>query len=222
MATAAQTAVPVAARPATLSVKALLASGVANWQLIDIRSADEFAAGHIPTSINIPIEELPSRIADIRTAAKTVIVCQQGYRAAFALDILAARAVRLGLSDASMLDGGINAWVLAGQSLLTTTATRWSIDRQVRLGAGALIFTAALLGFTVSHIFLYIAAVFALALTLSGVTGFCGMARVLALMPWNNPPKPKMPPPSSPSGSQAIDTLSKTPTACSLSKRCCQ
>jgi rhodanese-related sulfurtransferase len=49
--------------------------------LIDVRSPSEFATGHVPGAINIPMEEVPGRVADLDQDRPVVLVCQSGKRA---------------------------------------------------------------------------------------------------------------------------------------------
>lgn len=66
------------------AARALLASGAA---VIDVRTADEYAGGHLPNAINIPIQDLPSRLLEVDTlsagdkARPIVVYCAQGGRA---------------------------------------------------------------------------------------------------------------------------------------------
>ncbi|WP_062269404.1 YgaP family membrane protein [Endozoicomonas arenosclerae] len=59
------------------------------------------------------------------------------------------------------------------------------LQRQVHLIAGLLILTFTLLSFTVSPLFMAGLLIIGSGLTLAGLTGFCGMAKLLALAPWN-------------------------------------
>ena len=56
--------------------------------LIDVRNADEFAAGHIPNAINIPVDELRNRLTEIPTNKNIYIYCQIGLRGYLAQRIL--------------------------------------------------------------------------------------------------------------------------------------
>lgn len=47
-------------------------------QIIDVRSPPEFAVGHIPGAVNIPLDQLESRIADLDKHSSIVLVCQMG------------------------------------------------------------------------------------------------------------------------------------------------
>jgi len=83
--------------------------------VIDVRSADEYAAGHLRDAKNIPLADLSNRIAELdKNRVKTVIVvCQTGARADKAQRQLKAA----GFDDIYTLEGGIAAWTAAGLPL---------------------------------------------------------------------------------------------------------
>lgn len=80
--------------------------------VLDVRSTDEFAAGHLRDAKNIPLADLGNRIGELdKSKTKTVVVlCQTGVRADKAVRQLAAA----GFEDVYSLDGGIAAWQAAG------------------------------------------------------------------------------------------------------------
>jgi rhodanese-related sulfurtransferase len=83
--------------------------------VIDVRSADEFAAGHLRDAKNMPLADLSNRIGELdKNRVKTVIlVCQSGARAN-----KAARQLKsAGFEDIYSLEGGIAAWSAAGLPL---------------------------------------------------------------------------------------------------------
>lgn len=83
--------------------------------VIDVRNADEFAAGHLRDAKNMPLADLPNRIGELdKNRVKTVIlVCQSGARAN-----KAARQLKTaGFEDIYSLEGGIAAWSAAGLPL---------------------------------------------------------------------------------------------------------
>jgi NADPH-dependent 2,4-dienoyl-CoA reductase/sulfur reductase-like enzyme/rhodanese-related sulfurtransferase len=73
-------------------------------QLVDVRSASEYGNGHIPHSINIPVEELRDRLSEIQMA-EVVVYCQVGQRGHIATQILKAHGARV-----RNLDGGYVTW----------------------------------------------------------------------------------------------------------------
>jgi len=80
--------------------------------ILDVRSEEEYAEGHIPGAVNIPYDQLGSRLAEI-DAAKTdeiVVHCRSGHRAGIAEQML----IEAGYSDVRDLDGHMNAWQSGG------------------------------------------------------------------------------------------------------------
>jgi len=61
-----------------------LMAGAQPLVLLDVRSAAEYAAGHIPGSINIPVNELPTRLGELSATTPTACVCASGSRSAVA------------------------------------------------------------------------------------------------------------------------------------------
>ena len=84
----------------------------AKTTVLDVRSADEFAAGHLRDAKNIPLSDLGSRIGELGAAKNKaiVVVCQQGARSDKAVRLLQ----KAGFEDVVSLDGGQAAWVAAG------------------------------------------------------------------------------------------------------------
>jgi rhodanese-related sulfurtransferase len=56
--------------------------------LIDVRTPDEFANGTIPGAINVPVDELRSRLVEIQTGSKIAAFCQVGQRGYLATRVL--------------------------------------------------------------------------------------------------------------------------------------
>jgi rhodanese-related sulfurtransferase len=151
-------------------------------QLVDVRSATEFATAHLPGAINIPLEQIERRTADLETNAPVVLVCQGGTRARLASALLAGRGKEL-----VVLEGGTGAWLQAGYPAVRSTAARWALERQVRLIAGLLGFMGVLLAVAVSRWWLLLSGFVGCGLVFAGCTGFCPMGEVLARLPWNRP-----------------------------------
>lgn len=91
-------------------------------QVIDVREADEFAAGHLPEAKNVPLAKLADRISEIeRLKDKPVIVCcASGMRSGKACGELR----KLGFAKIHNLSGGIDAWVGAGYPVKKGTRNR--------------------------------------------------------------------------------------------------
>jgi rhodanese-related sulfurtransferase len=149
-------------------------------QLIDVRSPSEFAPRHIPGAVNIPMDQIEARLDDLRPGGSLVLICQSGKRARMTAGLL--EPCR---REILVLEGGTNAWVQEGLPTVTSVKTRWSLERQVRLGAGLLVLVGAVLAFTVNANWLFLLAFVGLGLTFAGVTDVCLMAEILERMPWN-------------------------------------
>lgn len=80
--------------------------------VLDVRTADEFATGHLRDAKNIPLAELGSRIGELdkQKARSIVVVCEHGARS----DKAARMLKKAGFADVVSLDGGLKAWVAAG------------------------------------------------------------------------------------------------------------
>jgi rhodanese-related sulfurtransferase len=87
--------------------------------------------------------------------------------------------------DAYLLEGGLDAWKGAGLPVQLDRKQPLELMRQVQIAAGLLVLTGVVLGASVSSAFYVLAGLVGAGLTFSGVTGTCGMASLLRLMPWN-------------------------------------
>ena len=76
--------------------------------LIDVREEHEFARGHVPGSVNLPMSTIGSRLDELPEGAFDVI-CQVGGRSARVVEALEARG-----HDVTNVDGGMSDWVAAG------------------------------------------------------------------------------------------------------------
>ena len=84
--------------------------------ILDVRTPEEFAAGHLPGAININVEasDFDTKIAGLDESAETLVYCQTGNRSGVATD----KMVELGFTDMSDLQGGIEAWAAAGEEIV--------------------------------------------------------------------------------------------------------
>ena len=159
-----------------LEAKRLLADGAL---LVDIRETPERAREHIPGSVHVPL----TRIGTLQNDSRSVVFhCRSGMRTGANAATLAAAANG---APCYLLAGGLDAW--RGASLPTTLDRTQPIDimRQVQIIAGGLVALGVLLGFLVAPAFTLLSAFVGCGLMLAGATGWCGMARLLQLMPWN-------------------------------------
>jgi rhodanese-related sulfurtransferase len=151
--------------------------------LIDIREADEHARSHIPGAYHLALSKLaPGVLAG--AAGKTLIFhCRSGARTAAHAPRLAAGAGAA--CEAYILEGGLDAWRAAGLPVATDQSRPIELQRQVQIAAGGLAFVGTLLGLFTSPWFFAVPLFVGAGLMTAGITGFCGMARLLMRAPWN-------------------------------------
>jgi hypothetical protein len=86
-----------------------------------------------------------------------------------------------------LVEGGTQAWIDAGLPIVSSVSNRWSLERQVRLGAGVMVLVGTILAALGYSAWLYLAMFVGAGLTFAGLTNVCGMALLLAKLPWNRP-----------------------------------
>jgi rhodanese-related sulfurtransferase len=74
--------------------------------IVDVRKSDEFSAGHLRDSKNIPIDNLDKRVSELDKTHPVLVVCQSGVRASRA----AGEFRRAGFGEVYILDGGYTEW----------------------------------------------------------------------------------------------------------------
>ncbi len=174
--------------PATLSrnlapdsVNSLL-TRLPTARVLDVRTPGEFESAHIRGAYNVPVETIAEHAREIGTAteAPIVLVCQSGNRARKAEDTLRT----VGMSNLHILDGGMNAWVAAGLDVVRVRK-RISLERQVRIVAGAVSTMGGMLALLVNPLFAAIPAAVGSGLVFAGLTDTCAMGMLLARLPYN-------------------------------------
>jgi rhodanese-related sulfurtransferase len=89
-----------------------------------------------------------------------------------------------GVPGIILVEGGTTAWVAAGLPV-ERGQKGMSLERQVRITAGALVFTGVVLGSMVSPYWFALSGVMGAGLMFAGITDTCAMGMVMAKMPWN-------------------------------------
>ena len=163
-------------------LKALL-DGDKPLDLIDVRTPMEHQAVHLPAARLIPLDQLDAQhVAQTRpdTAdGPCYVLCKSGGRSRKACETLAAAGI-----DVVLVSGGTDAYTAAGGEVVRGQVAI-SLERQIRIAAGALVFGFTLLGATLSPWLLIVPAFVGAGLIFAGVTNTCGMGLMLAKMPWN-------------------------------------
>ncbi len=152
--------------------------------LIDVREPAEFASESIDHARNLPLSLVTIDEAHLpqHRDKRLVIHCQSGKRSMMACE-------KLKLSNAPFdiwnLEGGIVAWKENGLPLKSTGRKILPLDRQVQLTVGVIILTGMILGHWVHSIFFILPIIAGIGLMNAGLTGWCGMAKMISKIPWN-------------------------------------
>jgi len=151
--------------------------------LIDIREDDEFARRHIPGALSRPLSRFEAVALPEMAGTEIIFTCRSGMRTAANADRLANPVG----GNAYVLEGGLDGWSRAGLPIEANHKAPLEMMRQVQIVAGSLGLLGVVLGWLISPIFFALAAFVGAGLTFAGISGFCGMARLLGLAPWNRP-----------------------------------
>lgn len=149
--------------------------------LVDVRPADEHAREHIAQAHSIPMEQLHRGCLDQRGASAIIFHCHSGNRTL----IQASRLAECVSCRVYVMEGGLDAWKRAGLPTIADASQPLELSRQVHIAAGLLVLSGVLLGVVVSPGFYALSGFVGAGLVFAGITGFCGLARVLLKAPWN-------------------------------------
>lgn len=153
--------------------------------MVDVRTPAEFSEVHATRAQNEPLDTLqPNALFEsgrLRKDRPVYLICRTGGRAAKAAEKFAAQ----GFDRGVVVEGGTEAWAGAGLPVERGTPKAISLERQVRIAAGALVLTGVLLAYFVNPAFIGLSAFVGAGLVFAGITGWCGMGLLLARFPWN-------------------------------------
>ncbi len=152
-----------------------------DWLIVDVRSASERKVACVAGSMHVPLETVEAAVAQLQGQSRGIaLLCKSGMRAGMAQQ----RLERCGL-QAAVIEGGIDRWIREGLPVARSVRTSWSLERQVRLGAGLLIVLAVLGTVFLGRGWLWLAGFVGCGLVFAGASDICMMGNLLALMPWN-------------------------------------
>jgi rhodanese-related sulfurtransferase len=152
--------------------------------LLDVRTAPEHAAAHVPGTQLVPLDRLDpaaflARRAD--AAAPLYVFCQAGGRAKKAIDKFQAA----GFDGCVLVEGGTQAWIDAGLPVERSASRVLPLMQQVHLVIGFFTLLGAVLALTVDPRFALLPVLTGGGLLVNGSTGWCGLGLLMAKMPWN-------------------------------------
>jgi len=150
--------------------------------VLDVRTGVELREAYIAGALHVPLAELSRRVEEIAAMpSPRLVLCHAGVRAVRACATLRA----LGIEQLTVVAGGILAYRAAGGATLAVSDGGFSLERQVRMAAGSLVLLSVGLGALVHVGFFALAGFVGAGLVFAGMTNWCGMAMLLAAMPWN-------------------------------------
>jgi rhodanese-related sulfurtransferase len=169
----------------TISPKQLhdLKQSASGIELIDGRTPVEFREVHVTFARNVPLDRLDA--AEVTAGRKDstqplYVICRSGARGKQACEKLHAA----GFTNVVNVEGGTQAWDQAGLPVVRGQKAM-SLERQVRIAAGMLVFIGSLLGAFVHPYWIGLPAFVGAGLVFAGITDTCGMGMIIARMPWN-------------------------------------
>jgi rhodanese-related sulfurtransferase len=149
--------------------------------LVDVREPSEYASERIPGARLVPLSTFAPTQVQVETGKKLVLHCFMGQRATQAGNKL----LESGFAEVCQLQGGIQAWKEAGYAVERSQQAPISLQRQVQIVAGSFVLLGTLLGAIVSPWFLVLSGFVGAGLAFAGITNTCGMAMLLAKLPYN-------------------------------------
>lgn len=153
-------------------------------QVIDVREFSEFNSERIAEAQLMPLSNFEKHADEIDHSKPVYLMCRSGNRATRAAENLAAK----GFTDIHVVKGGMTAWSGADLPVIKGESKVWSLERQVRFTAGLFVLTGVVLGFLITPYLFVLSGFVGAGLLFAAVTDTCGMAMVLAKMPWNQGP----------------------------------
>jgi rhodanese-related sulfurtransferase len=156
-------------------------------ELLDVRTPLEYRNGHVPGAKLLPLDQLSGaalaeRLSNSYTGDETPIylTCLSGFRAQQAAE----RLQDAGYQNLVLLAGGTEGWEKAGLPLKRCGQVI-SLERQVQIAIGSLLLLKVIFGFTLHELFFMVGALVGAGLIMAGVTRWCGLAQLVAMLPWN-------------------------------------
>ncbi|GJQ58575.1 MAG: DUF2892 domain-containing protein [Candidatus Scalindua sp. AMX11] len=156
-------------------------TGDDDLQIVDVRETSEYESERIKDAISAPLSRFQESSKRIDKYRQSCIICQSGKRA----EKYAKQLLKNGYENVSVAKGGMKSWIDAGYPIEGGESTVWSLERQIRFTAGLLVLLGVVLSYSFTPMFLLLPGIVGVGLIFAAVTDTCGMAMVLARMPWN-------------------------------------
>lgn len=171
-----------------MAIKAVDVRTLKNWidrgeaVVVDVREPAEHAAENITGVTLLPLNRVNKDALPEMNGKKLVIHCRSGKRSTNACEKLLVEDPSLEIYN---LEGGISAWTQAGFNVQSSGKFFLPLDRQVQLTIGLGVLIGSVLAYFINPLFFLLTGFFGAGLTFAGLSGFCGLAMIMAKMPWN-------------------------------------
>lgn len=152
--------------------------------VVDVREVPEYKQHHIAGSTLLPLSDVSLNHTTMpqHEGKRLVFQCKSGRRSMMACEKIKAEGAELTVWN---LVGGIEGWMTANFPVKTSGKNIMPLERQVLLAAGIVVLTGVILGFSVDSPWFLLSGFAGLGMAFAGLSGWCGMAKLLAQMPWN-------------------------------------
>jgi len=152
--------------------------------LLDVRTPAEFVTAHVPGARSAPLDTLDAAAflkARSGQSKPIYVLCQTGGRARKAIE----KFERAGFDGCVLVEGGTQAWMDAGLPVIRGASKTLPLMRQVQIAVGLISATGAALALAIHPLFALLPLLTGCGLLFAGLTGTCGLALLLAKIPWN-------------------------------------
>ncbi len=152
--------------------------------IVDVRENIEYKIHHIQGATNLPLSlvRLDHDHMPDHKGKRLIFQCKSGKRSQMACEKIAKEGVELKIWN---LEGGIDTWISQGFAVEENQRKIIPLERQVMIAAGSIVSTGIFFGFSLHENWFWLSGFAGAGLLLGGLTGWCGMAMLLAKAPWN-------------------------------------
>jgi rhodanese-related sulfurtransferase len=160
-----------------------LPGALAGIELLDVRTPAEYEAAHVEGAKLLPLDQLDASayLSQRKSDGPIYLLCHSGSRAAKAAE----KFKQAGFDGCVVVEGGTEACIAAGLPVIRGSRNVLPLMRQVQIAIGTIVATGSLLTLLADSKFALIPLFMGCGLIFAGVTGFCGLAVLIAKMPWN-------------------------------------
>jgi hydroxyacylglutathione hydrolase len=147
--------------------------------IIDVRTPEEYHLEHIQWSINMPVDQFDDFVTKLWSYDNIYIYCNTGNSST-----LFAKKAQIEWIQTTIVVWWLSVW----SKKYPTIKQKWALPmmQQVQIGAGSLVLLGIILSLATNNWQFIILSTFVwVGLVFAGSTGYCGMAKALAKMPWN-------------------------------------